>query len=542
MTKYTSGRQKNLKVGISSYSENLTSLEVIGASVFSGESSGELVRISQIGTGPAFLVEDSANPDTTPFVVTTDGRVAIGLGPSGISTNYKLEVDGNGDGGDVRFVSGGQGDLIFSHSNLVSNIRAAGSVQLGLGANGGDAIRINLNNNVGLGTTTPTSKLYVVGDVSITGVVTAIGGYNIGIQSGGINVVTGVVTALNFIGIGNTFNYNQATKIVDISIQGGGGGGSWVKKTANYTALAADSIIADTSGGSFTITLPASPSIGNSVKFADGGDWYTNNVIIARNGSTIEGLSDDFALDIKGIIVEFVYDGSTWEIYSYSGPEFAGGTLTNNLTLTAGTNSISPLTFQSGTNLTAATSGVMEYDGKVFYSTPNAISGRAISPSTLVYRLNSNLSGNTGTSAQNALGVSITVSASTVYEFEYLMLFQKTAGTNSHNFTFAGDGTSTLNNAGFNLFTSNNQSSSTTYSYLTTSWTGTDSWTGITDASIALLYGGRGTLSINASGTLNLTYALSADPGGAYSTLAGSFFMLTPIGASGSNISVGAWA
>ena len=30
MAKYVSGRQKNLKVGISSYSENLTSLEVIG--------------------------------------------------------------------------------------------------------------------------------------------------------------------------------------------------------------------------------------------------------------------------------------------------------------------------------------------------------------------------------------------------------------------------------------------------------------------------------------------------------------------------------
>jgi hypothetical protein len=173
MAKYVSGRQKNLKVGLSSYSENLTSLEVIGSAVFSGESSGELVRISQIGTGPALIVEDSANPDTTPFAVTTDGRVAIGLGPSGISTFYKLEVDGNGNGGGVRFVSGGQGDLIFSHSNLVSNIRAAGSVQLGLGANGEDAIRINLNNNVGIGTTVPTSKLYVVGDGYFTGVITA---------------------------------------------------------------------------------------------------------------------------------------------------------------------------------------------------------------------------------------------------------------------------------------------------------------------------------------------------------------------------------
>jgi hypothetical protein len=173
MAKYTSGRQKNLKVGIPSYSEDLTSVEVIGGATFTGESSGELVRISQIGTGPAFVVEDSANPDTTPFAVTTDGRVAIGVAVGGISSSYKLEVDGNGNGGGVRFVSGGQGDLIFSHSNLVSNVRAAGDVQLGLGANGGDAIRINLDNNVGLGSTNPTSKLYVVGDGYFIGVVTA---------------------------------------------------------------------------------------------------------------------------------------------------------------------------------------------------------------------------------------------------------------------------------------------------------------------------------------------------------------------------------
>jgi len=170
MTKYTSGRQKNLKVGIVSYSENLTSLEVVGGAIFSGESTGELVRISQIGTGPAFIVEDSANPDVTPFVVTTEGKVAIGVAAGGISTSYKLEVDG----GDIRFVKGGQGDLIISHSNLVSNVRASGNVQLGLGANGEDAIRINLNNNVGIGTTNPTSKLYVVGDGYFTGVVTAL--------------------------------------------------------------------------------------------------------------------------------------------------------------------------------------------------------------------------------------------------------------------------------------------------------------------------------------------------------------------------------
>ena len=45
----------------------------------------------------------------------------------------------------------------------------------------------------------------------------------IGIQSGGLNVAVGVLTALNFIGAGNTFKVTGST--VDISIQGGGGGG-----------------------------------------------------------------------------------------------------------------------------------------------------------------------------------------------------------------------------------------------------------------------------------------------------------------------------
>ena len=83
---------------------------------------------------------------------------------------------------------------------------------------------INTTGNVGIGTTTATDRLTVSGNVNVTGVVTALGGYNLGIQSGGININTGVITAINFIGAGNTLVYNPTTKVVDISIQGGGGG------------------------------------------------------------------------------------------------------------------------------------------------------------------------------------------------------------------------------------------------------------------------------------------------------------------------------
>ena len=60
---------------------------------------------------------------------------------------------------------------------------------------------------------------------TIDGSLSAVGGFNIGIQSAGSNVTTGVVTAFNFVGSGNTFLYDSDSKTVDISISGSGGGG-----------------------------------------------------------------------------------------------------------------------------------------------------------------------------------------------------------------------------------------------------------------------------------------------------------------------------
>jgi len=63
------------------------------------------------------------------------------------------------------------------------------------------------------------------GDQSIDGSLSATGGFNVGIQSGGTDVATGVITAINFIGAGNTAVYDAVSKTVDISISGSGGGG-----------------------------------------------------------------------------------------------------------------------------------------------------------------------------------------------------------------------------------------------------------------------------------------------------------------------------
>ena len=59
------------------------------------------------------------------------------------------------------------------------------------------------------------------GDISVTGEISATAGFNIGISSGGTTITSGPITALNFVGTGNTFAVNGTT--VDVSISGGGG-------------------------------------------------------------------------------------------------------------------------------------------------------------------------------------------------------------------------------------------------------------------------------------------------------------------------------
>ena len=115
-----------------------------------------------------------------------------------------------------------------------------------------------------------------VTNVDSIGVITARSGIQgIGIQSGGVNVAVGVITALNFIGAGNTFKVTGST--VDISIQGGGGGGGSGAFTTSITGIQTTSQIV---GIGTTSTDDADlQGIGNSAK----GMYVSNGMIIMDN-------------------------------------------------------------------------------------------------------------------------------------------------------------------------------------------------------------------------------------------------------------------
>lgn len=155
-----------------------------------------------------------------------------------------------------------------------------------------------------------------------------------------------------------------------------GSTGEWILKTANYTANSGDRIIADTSAGSFNITLPASPSTGNSVTIIDGNDWSTNPITINRNGSTIEGISDDMYSDNKGVVIALVYNGNsgvnTWQVASTLGPAGPSGPAgfgnVNTTVITSSTYTVSANDYYIGVN----------YAGNVTITNPVSTNGRMI--------------------------------------------------------------------------------------------------------------------------------------------------------------------
>jgi hypothetical protein len=86
--------------------------------------------------------------------------------------------------------------------------------------------------------------------------------------------------------------------------------------SANYTAVNGDQVLVDTSGGGIgspvTITLPASPSVGNEVHFIDSGNnLASNNLTIGRNGQPILGSASDLTVSTNGSAFTLVYVNAT---------------------------------------------------------------------------------------------------------------------------------------------------------------------------------------------------------------------------------------
>lgn len=112
--------------------------------------------------------------------------------------------------------------------------------------------------------------LYFSGDIYQNGTLFTSG---VGIQSGGTAIGAGVTT-LNFIGVGNTFLYNQSNNTIDISISGGG-----AEETTSVSSTSATSVL------SFAHASYRSASV--LAQISQGSNYQVGRYLLIHDGTTV---------------------------------------------------------------------------------------------------------------------------------------------------------------------------------------------------------------------------------------------------------------
>ena len=83
-------------------------------------------------------------------------------------------------------------------------------------------------------------------------------------------------------------------------------------KTSGFTAVSGEGYFCNTTSSAFTVTLPASPSVGDIVAVKDyAGTFDTNNLTVGRNSENISGSAADLTVATERAANTLVYTDGT---------------------------------------------------------------------------------------------------------------------------------------------------------------------------------------------------------------------------------------
>jgi hypothetical protein len=290
--------------------------------------------------------------------------------------------------------------------------------------------------NIGIGTTLPRETLDVIGNTYISqniGIGTTI------IGSYGLNVVgnvysSGTITAVNYIGGSSTLTGTLLTSNLTVL------GSNTINNT--YTQQSSNFSICNVSGTGPALSVIQKGS-GIEYPIADFYDLDVSTTVpsfrIADGGNVGIGTSTPIAkLHVHGNVYNSANIGIGTTIIrnklDVSGDIIVSGNIGIGTTLPrallhigAGTTTVAPLQFTSGTNLTTVVAGSIEYDGIKFYGTPDTTSGSGYLPNIQIFRLTADGSA-VGPTIANYFGSTsaINLIAGGIYEIEAFCWFLKT--------------------------------------------------------------------------------------------------------------------
>jgi hypothetical protein len=99
-------------------------------------------------------------------------------------------------------------------------------------------------------------------------------------------------------------------------------------QTTGFTAVSGRGYPCNTTSSAFTVTLPASPSVGDYIQIVDyAGTFATNNITLGRNSNKINGGTDNKVLSTNREAVTIVYVDSTQGWVASSGTNYGSQSL-----------------------------------------------------------------------------------------------------------------------------------------------------------------------------------------------------------------------
>ena len=275
MAKYTSGRQKNLKVGVSSYSENLTSLDVIGK-VGIGTTNAEGRSLYVIGNAEvtgiltANRLYSKLYGEFTGGSISGTNIVGTSLSISGISTLTTLRVTGafqdstgsQGSPGQILQSTGSNATTWVTASSVPAGGRFDTSIDNSLYVQATGTLDI-----VGVGTTTTQlttfpagSNEYVIHSMHVTNVSNGDAEITAGFVMSG-RKVPATITVGGGAGI-NTITVGSASSIVvGMAVTGQG-------NATNFgTGLQYNTYVTSVDGNNITLSKPIAASAVSGVLY-----------------------------------------------------------------------------------------------------------------------------------------------------------------------------------------------------------------------------------------------------------------------------------
>ena len=173
------------------------------------------------------------------------------------------------------------------------------------------------------GTQTLTNKTIDLGSNTITGTTAQ---FNTALSDANFTTLAGTETLTNktisgasntLTNIGNASLTNSSITVNGSAVSLGGSvtivtGPASSAVSSNITMAANNNYFVDTTAAR-TLTLPASPTLGDEIQVFDAsGTAATNNITINSNSGKINGSVQDAILDVNGVATSLIYTGSTY--------------------------------------------------------------------------------------------------------------------------------------------------------------------------------------------------------------------------------------